>query len=283
MRKERNAPPPSVATRSSYLLIPYALNAAGALVHVDEVLTGKQSGAICPVCRRVLIAKNQGKVRAHHFAHAVLGAGCGEGWLHNVAKRLLVARIEDSLRDGTSIPISYECGFALGLNTVEAMDEDEWDEDACSHTGNLLKGVDGVDMEKSIPDADIRPDILLYGSRAKIVEVVHTNAPGQPVLDYARKQDIALMVLPLKDVSDLEPIKDGTLTVRIEWSKQGRCHCKQLAQRKKNIRVARECLRAALEKARAEERALLNKVDDPVALSDVRRRIKNLKDWDTGI
>ena len=108
----------------------------------------------------------------------------------------------------------------------------EWGcrECSCKHTGDLIKGVDGVSMEALIPEASIRPDILLSGSKPKIVEVVHTHAPERPVHDYAQRHRIPLVVLHVGQVDELEGIEDGTLTpIGVNWDDL--CPCERKAQR----------------------------------------------------
>ncbi len=64
----------------------------GEIKHVDEVATGKPCGCVCPGCQESLIAKNNGAVMAHHFAH-ISGADCATGVetaLHLAAKAVLM-------------------------------------------------------------------------------------------------------------------------------------------------------------------------------------------------
>lgn len=42
---------------------------------VDAVETGLKCNCVCPCCGKEVIAKNQGKKKEHHFAHAQ-GADC---------------------------------------------------------------------------------------------------------------------------------------------------------------------------------------------------------------
>jgi hypothetical protein len=69
-------------------LLTYALNKHGDLVHIDTVKTGKECGCSCPACNELLIAKNKGGKRTHHFAHQS-GTECKYGYesmLHLLAK-----------------------------------------------------------------------------------------------------------------------------------------------------------------------------------------------------
>lgn len=66
----------------------YAINRSGELVHVDDVPTGLDCECFCPACKEPLIAKNQGEIRLHHFAHKS-GTECKyaqETMLHLLAK-----------------------------------------------------------------------------------------------------------------------------------------------------------------------------------------------------
>lgn len=52
----------------NYILM--AVNKAGKNVYIDEVPNGKQCGCFCKECGGELVAKNNGKIKVHHFAHA---------------------------------------------------------------------------------------------------------------------------------------------------------------------------------------------------------------------
>ncbi len=60
-------------------ILAYAFNSENKLVHIDSVKNGLECGCICPGCKEKLVAKNDGKVREHHFAH-ISGNDCGTGY-----------------------------------------------------------------------------------------------------------------------------------------------------------------------------------------------------------
>lgn len=86
----------------------YALNESNVLVHIDDVGNGTKCACHCPYCNKPLHAKNGGKQREHHFAHAH-GKECKgayESALHLLAKEILqeTGRIMLPQFDGRNFP-----------------------------------------------------------------------------------------------------------------------------------------------------------------------------------
>ena len=72
-------------------LIKYAIDAENRLMFVDDVPNGLECGCVCPGCKEKLIAKNYGKIREHHFAHAS-NKECITGYqtmIHLLAKAII--------------------------------------------------------------------------------------------------------------------------------------------------------------------------------------------------
>lgn len=72
-------------------LIKYAIDAENRLMFVDDVPNGLECGCVCPGCKEKLIAKNDGKIREHHFAHAS-NKECITGYqtmIHLLAKAII--------------------------------------------------------------------------------------------------------------------------------------------------------------------------------------------------
>ena len=61
----------------------------GKTVFIDDVPLGKKCGCICTKCKGPLIAKNRGKKRIHHFAHANETNCKGETLAHIEAKNII--------------------------------------------------------------------------------------------------------------------------------------------------------------------------------------------------
>ncbi len=55
---------------NTHKLLTYALNSDNRLMYINDVPNGLECNCICPGCKEKLIAKNDGKIREHHFAHA---------------------------------------------------------------------------------------------------------------------------------------------------------------------------------------------------------------------
>ena len=68
-----------------------AINTAGKSVYIDDVPNGKKCGCVCKECKGELVAKNGGKIKAHHFAHAsgTDSFKCSQTALHLLAKEII--------------------------------------------------------------------------------------------------------------------------------------------------------------------------------------------------
>ncbi len=71
--------------------ITYALNSENKLVNVNDVLNGENCNCFCPKCHAKLVAKNNGKIRVHHFAHASNSecVGAYQTMIHLLAKEII--------------------------------------------------------------------------------------------------------------------------------------------------------------------------------------------------
>ena len=181
------------------------------MVHVSQAPNGKASECICPACNTPLIARNQGKINAPHFAHfyPTDQPGTCEGQLHETAKRLLHQRIQVALAESTNIPIKWACEHC-----------------SCEHGGDLLKGVETAHMEEVIRDAKVRPDIHLRRDDQPItlLEIVDTHRPEEPVHQFARDTNAPLLIFTVGRPEDIEDVILAQ-TVRPEVHYINACPC----------------------------------------------------------
>lgn len=76
-------------TKNHYILA--ATNKDGRTVFIDDVPNGKDCGCVCKECGGTLIAKNNGSIKAHHFAHKSGNDSikCSQTALHLLAKEII--------------------------------------------------------------------------------------------------------------------------------------------------------------------------------------------------
>ena len=180
-------------------LIPYGLDSAGRLAHVDSVPRGKACGLHCPSCEAPLVAK-KGQVRQHHLAHYERVEAC-EGWLHATAKHLLFQRCQDAINNEAPIYVQFDC-----------MDTSSHQACRKRHSKNLFnKAINGVYLEKFIPDLNIKPDIALaVGNTPKVlIEVVVSHTPEKAVTDSG----MVVLEIHVDSELNLEILAEGEIPV----------------------------------------------------------------------
>ncbi len=175
------------------LRLPYALDAAGHVVHVDQVLRGKDCACCCPSCKQPVLAR-QGEIRKHHFAH--IGLRCDpDGQLHETAKLLVYERIAESIAQGEAVPVRWDCPICL-----------------LKHERNLFDatGADQVCCEYRWAEKNIRADIALLSGSAPValIEIVVTHEPSEAY------SDSGIPVLVIRPTADkLETLTSGPLAL----------------------------------------------------------------------
>ena len=173
------------------LLIPYAVR-GGKLVHVSEVESGLRIDCLCSNCGEGLVAKKGERV-IHHFAHRPKSTCNGETVLHRTAKLMLAERLEQCIREGMDLRISWYCSLCQS-----------------SHTGNLAKVAASLEVEK--PLGSVRPDILLLdqqGNPRVAVEVVVTHPPEPRTVDFYSSNGITLVIVVARTLEELELLRSN--------------------------------------------------------------------------
>lgn len=159
--------------------LPCGLSDDGKLIYINEARNGLACECVCPGCKRVLIAKNGGKKREHHFAHLNV-VECEHGYqsaLHYMAKDLF---------------LEMPC-----LTFLEK--------------GRLVQyKIDTVELEKKV--SDIIPDIIVTcDGKQFIVEIYVTHAVDDEKKAKIKEMQISAVEIDLSrfknDFIDRETLK----------------------------------------------------------------------------
>lgn len=180
------------------LLLPYAYDSTGNLVHIDNAR--KNEHYVCPTCGAELILK-VGKIpeggkyhRANHFAHkGGTENHCSESFLHKLFKE----RTADYIRSK--------------IAKKEYLLQFEWKCEKCGelHSGNLLKKAVKVIEEYDMQIC--RPDIALLDKDNNVViviEVVVTHKPTSEVVEFYNENKIACLQIKVTDFDDCKNVED---------------------------------------------------------------------------
>ena len=128
-------------------LLTYALNEKGKMIFIDDVPNGLACHCRCPHCLEPLIAKNDGEIREHHFAH-VSGSDCSGAY--ETAFHLLAKEIISKER-------------AVMVPEYRHMTREDMDEDECLEFEIIpseLMQFEDVEVEERNDASDIQPDCV---------------------------------------------------------------------------------------------------------------------------
>ncbi len=175
----------------SKLLLPYAYDNTGNLVHIDEA--HKNEKYTCPTCGTELllrisnIPEGEKYHRQNHFAHKVgTDNNCSESLLHKLFKNKVTKYINEKIAKGEQLQFNWDC-------------------DICHerHTGNLVKkavnAVEEYDLKTS------RPDIALFDKDENVIiviEIVVTHKPEPETLKYYDEHNIACIQIEVETFDD---------------------------------------------------------------------------------
>ncbi len=179
----------------SKLLLPYAYDSKGELVHIDEA--HKNEKYTCPTCGTELLLRisniPEGKKyhRQNHFAHkSGTDNHCSESFLHKLFKEKAVEYIEEMIAKGGELPFRWLC--------------DKCDE---HHSGNLLKKAVKVAEEHTLESC--RPDIALFNKNGEVIiviEIVVTHKPEPETMKYYDDNKIACIQIKVESFDDCDII-----------------------------------------------------------------------------
>lgn len=179
------------------LLLPYAHDINGNLVHIDDAQKGQKY--TCPNCGAELLLKiskipeGQKYHRRNHFAHKGNSDNhCSESFLHKLFKERCADLIRNKISNQEELPFGWDCEIC-----------DEY------HKGNLVKKTITVATEYDL--GVCKPDIALLDSNGKViivVEIVVMHKPEDVAIQYYKDNKIACLQINVDDFSDCDKIQE---------------------------------------------------------------------------
>ncbi len=168
--------------KKQYMLL--AINAEGNSVYIDDVPNGAKCNCHCADCGGELIAKNNGKIKHHHFAHANGNDSpkCSQTALHLLAKEIIA---EEKM-----VPIPRN-------NTI------------------TFYKADSVEQEKYMED--IRPDIYATcEGRPFIVEILVTHETDEDKQQKIAAHKVSAVEIDLSEMNfnSKEDVKNAVFNPR---------------------------------------------------------------------
>lgn len=196
-----------MASNRTYLK--YAFNEQGTLVHVDNVPNGKACMCVCPACKGLLLARNNGKQKIHHFAHQP-GVDCPTAYetsLHLVAKdKIQKAFYESAI---FNITFNYK-SCCKNLPNCKYVSYDSCTEESVK-IFNLKDFYDTCEQEIKYSDINRRSDLKFSSSKFPdrdpiYIEIYVTHASDSEKLHSGNKI-IEIKIDSEEEIEDL--IRNG--------------------------------------------------------------------------
>ena len=164
---------------------------------VTAAFAEKGASYSCPICNGVMTLCKSGNIgpgsRRPYFRHKALSSNCTpEGVLHHTFKMMLAETLENSIQNGEPFEVKWTCKFC-----------------GEEHVANLLKVARKVEVEKDL--VVCQPDILLLTAEEKpilAIEVVVSHEPEPKVLEYYKKNRIALYQINICSEDDLVDVSE---------------------------------------------------------------------------
>lgn len=178
------------------LLLPYAYDVDGNLVHADDAPKGQYT---CPICRKNLILRRSRKAfgekwyKRDHFAHKVSTDNhCSESYLHKLFKERCAEYILSKIQSNEPLRFVWQC---------EKCDE--------LHEGDLCRKAVSVVLEYDL--GVCQPDIALLdgeGQVCVVVEIVVTHKPSSEAMHYYDTHKIGCLQVAVEDFSDCDRVAE---------------------------------------------------------------------------
>ena len=179
------------------LLLPYAHDINGNLVHIDDAQKGQKY--TCPNCGAELLLKiskipeGQKYHRRNRFAHKGISDNhCSESFLHKLFKERCAEYIYEKIAAQEDLFFEWKCEKCYE-----------------NHKNNLLENVKFIHLEYNL--GNCRPDIALVddgGNLEYVIEVVVTHKPNDKVREYYENNNIPCLQIKVEDFADCKNIAE---------------------------------------------------------------------------
>lgn len=179
------------------LLLPYAYDSTGNLVHIDNAHKGETYK--CPKCDEVLslniskIPEGQKYHRRNYFSHpkGYPDNQCAESFLHKLFKKRAADCIQKKIDKGDNeFLFTWQC-----------------QECGKEHVRNMLRVAKSVRIEYDL--GICKPDIALLDENGKVVvviEIVVTHKPEPEAVEYYKEKRIGCLQINVSDFEDCENV-----------------------------------------------------------------------------
>ncbi|MBQ7297494.1 MAG: hypothetical protein IJW80_04230, partial [Alistipes sp.] len=181
------------------LLLPYAYNGDGVLIHIDEAQKGQKYTCPNPNCGAELLLKI-GKIpegqkyhRRNHFAHkGKSDFHCAETILHKQFKKMCAELIRDRINSKQGLFFEWKCKECQKV-----------------YKANLLSDIKDVIVEYNL--GVCKPDLALIngaGLVVLVIEVVVFHKPEASVIQYYAEKGIECLQIKLDSYEDCDEIQE---------------------------------------------------------------------------
>ena len=203
----------------------YALDSPsseGKLVNIDEVENGNACNCFCPACHEPLIAKNNGEIREHHFAHKS-GTECEhayESMLHLYAKEA----IQQEFLSAKTMNITFDNKACCSqIDSCIRFILTTYCQSTIKKQYNLKNYYDSCEQEVAYSDKTGRSDLKIYSSaypnrKPIYIEFYVTHASCLKKLHSGNK------IIEAK----IESINDVSLIKKFGFIEQKNNYCQEL-------------------------------------------------------
>ncbi len=150
----------------------------GKLVFIDNVGNGLACGCKCTKCGESLVTKNKGKIKEHHFAHAIDSDCNGESLKHYMAKK----EIEEW--EALNLPALPPRPRTFGFSYQD-------------YPRYQMVTFEKVELEKRIGDSKYFADVICTTSNGKqlVIEIVVTHKLGKAKEQYLQYNKITTLLI----------------------------------------------------------------------------------------